>query len=412
MNKTSLFVIILFYSTWLNGQPGGVEKILVELNEDQKDYSFIDTLLQDKKLVLLGEMDHGDGSSFKIKTDLIKYLHEELGYNTLLFESSFINCNLLWSTIGDSTIFKDRIKNNIYFIWSEVEETKALFQYIEEQHRKGTPLRILGIDPQFSGEENTEEFVALLNNALPPTITTSKMFSDFIHELKIMSIWMKFPKKTDHRLTEKKFLSYCDTLLESIRNNEELSTDLPLWEMYIDNLKVLGIIKRKRDRASFESRDKQMYANTTYWLNQYPQQKFIVWAANAHIIRNDVILKEQGNKHYLFGINKLGDYLHEDYSNDMYSISFTSGKGATLDFLNPPNVNLIRNPPDNSLEGLMSGRKACFVDLKLFEDSMSSDRYDAQLFYTNVRCTAKWSRHFDGFIYIPEMFPSTPLWIK
>ncbi len=60
----------------------------------------------------------------------------------------------------------------------------------------------------------------------------------------------------------------------------------------------------------------------------------------------------------------------------------------------------------------MSGKKACFVDLKLFEDSMALDQYEAQLFYTNVRCTAKWSQHFDGFIYIPEMLPSTPLWIK
>lgn len=32
-----------------------------------------------------------------------------------------------------------------------------------------------------------------------------------------------------------------------------------------------------------------------------------------------------------------------------------------------------------------------------------------QVFYTNIRCKARWSRHFDGVIYIPEMKPATPL---
>lgn len=187
MNKTPWFVVILFFSAWLNGQSQRPKQFLVELNKNKEGYTFIDTLLQGKKLVLLGEMDHGDGSSFIIKTDLIKYLHEKLGYHTLLFESSFINGNLLWNTISDSTKFKHRIKNNIYYIWSEVEETKDLFNYVEEQYRNGTPLKILGIDPQFSGRENTEEFIALLNKVLPPDITTREAYSDFIRELKIMS---------------------------------------------------------------------------------------------------------------------------------------------------------------------------------------------------------------------------------
>lgn len=35
---------------------------------------------------MLGEMTHGDGATFKLKTEIVKYLHEELGFNVLILE--------------------------------------------------------------------------------------------------------------------------------------------------------------------------------------------------------------------------------------------------------------------------------------------------------------------------------------
>ncbi|MBK8706743.1 MAG: hypothetical protein IPN33_26285 [Saprospiraceae bacterium] len=108
MKKLLLIFAVLFCSNWLGSQ--SLDSFSVEINKKREGYDFIETMLQGKKIVLLGELDHGDGSSFSIKTELIKYLHEELGYNTLVFEASFINCDFLWNTIGDSTRFKNQIK--------------------------------------------------------------------------------------------------------------------------------------------------------------------------------------------------------------------------------------------------------------------------------------------------------------
>lgn len=410
MSKLLIVFAIFFCANLLLGQSLVDTQFCVEINKTGEDYRLIDTLLGRKKVVLLGELDHGDGSSFIVKTDLIKYLHENHHFNTLVFEASFINCNFLWNLIGDSTKFKDEIKNNIYHIWSDVKETQELFIYIEEQYHKGTPLRIAGIDPQFSGNNSANEFIDLLKFMLPSTMTESKQFADFVYELKLMSTWMVFPRKEEHQLSEEEFTRYCDKILETIRQSKQTAIKLSLWEMFLNNVKIMGKIKRERSNLSFETRDEQMFNNVNYWLNENKNEKFIIWAANAHIIGKDNILENRGKKYYLLGLKKLGDYMYDAYRDSMCSIAITSGKGSTLDFSNRTKTNKIKIPKGISIESLMRGKKTCFVDLKAFENAYNLRKYDSQLFYTNIFCTAKWSHHFDGFIYIPEMIPSTPLW--
>lgn len=404
MRQIPTLLAFLCLSTCLNGQ-----SFSIELNEQHQGYALLDSVLRDKKMVLLGELDHGDGSSFKAKTALIKYLHEHLGYNTLVFESSLINADLLWSTIGDSAAFRNSVPDNIYHIWSEVAETQELFQYLEAQYRNGTPLRLLGIDPQFSGKQYSKSFVDMLQQSLPPAVVNTPAFADFVHDIRLMSTWMQFPKKNELRLTASAFHDYCDTLLAAIRQNPALQAKWPIWGLYLENLKTMGSIKRGRDKTSFEKRDKRMFDNTEHWLREFPDEKFIIWAANAHIIRRDGQLTPSGKPYYLLGLKKLGDHLHEHHAKDLYAIAVAAGKGATLDFSNPTKTNTIRKAPEHSLEGLLSGKKACLVDLALFEKVQQLDQYEAQVFYTNIRCKARWSRHFDGVIYIPEMKPATPL---
>lgn len=410
MNKLLIVIIILLQADILFVQSLSDTRFSVELNNKRESYNLIDTLLGSKTFVFLGELDHGDGSSFSVKTDLIKYLHEHHNFNTLIFEASFINCGFLWNSIGDSTKFRNEIKKNIYHIWSEVQETKELFSYIEEQYHKGTPLRIAGIDPQFSGTNNADAFIDLLKQVLPASMTTSKPFAEFVHELKIMSTWMVFPKKSEHIISEKKFIQYCDTIMESIQNLNQPTTDISLWEMYLNNIRLMSKIKRKRDNLSFEMRDEQMFKNVNYWCNENKDEKFIIWAANAHIIRKDNMVEKHGKKYHLLGLRKLGDYMYDTYRDSMYSIAITSGKGFTRDFSNPSKKNILKTPNGVSIEGLMQSRKTSFVDLKLFENAFHLNKYSSQLFYTNIVCSAQWSQHFDGFIYIPEMTPSNPIW--
>nr|HMQ62293.1 hypothetical protein [Flavilitoribacter sp.] len=53
----------------------------------ETDWHALTPLLKDKRIVLIGEFNHGSKEVFLLRNSLIRYLHENLGFNTVLFES-------------------------------------------------------------------------------------------------------------------------------------------------------------------------------------------------------------------------------------------------------------------------------------------------------------------------------------
>lgn len=65
---------------------------------------------------------------------MIKYLHEELGYDVLAFESGFPDTNASYLNMDQLTP-KSTMKNSIYAVW-HTEDVVELFDYMKEQKRK------------------------------------------------------------------------------------------------------------------------------------------------------------------------------------------------------------------------------------------------------------------------------------
>ena len=64
------------------------------LNTDYSDLAFLAPLLQGRNIVELGESGHGVAEFSQTKIRLIKYLHEQLGYDVMAFESSILSTYL------------------------------------------------------------------------------------------------------------------------------------------------------------------------------------------------------------------------------------------------------------------------------------------------------------------------------
>lgn len=57
-------------------------------DEDFADLQPIARALRNARIVLLGEATHGDGGTFLAKSRLIKFLHQELGFDVLVVPRS------------------------------------------------------------------------------------------------------------------------------------------------------------------------------------------------------------------------------------------------------------------------------------------------------------------------------------
>ena len=54
---------------------------------DNSDLKVLDSVLQENRILMLGENIHYDGATMQAKSRLIKYLHENMGYNVVLYEA-------------------------------------------------------------------------------------------------------------------------------------------------------------------------------------------------------------------------------------------------------------------------------------------------------------------------------------
>ena len=56
---------------------------------------FLDEELKNKQILLLGEQLHQDGATLQMKTRMVRYLHEKLGYNVILYETGLYDMYLM-----------------------------------------------------------------------------------------------------------------------------------------------------------------------------------------------------------------------------------------------------------------------------------------------------------------------------
>lgn len=113
---------------------------------DFSDLQFLAPLLAGRRIVQLGESSHGVAEFNLVKVRLIRYLHEELGYDVIAFESPFVACE---RAQRHSTRLSpaDLMRACIGEVW-QTEEVLPLFEYIKETQRTARPLFLAGFDIQ------------------------------------------------------------------------------------------------------------------------------------------------------------------------------------------------------------------------------------------------------------------------
>lgn len=262
------------------------------------DLDALKPLLQDKRIVYLGESSHGAAEYNSAKTRLIQYLHQELGFNVVAFETNLGNAASAYGHIRAREPVAT-MKDSIFGIW-HAQETVPLFQYIKDTHNTKTPLALAGFDMQPQGPLFTDEWMG--------DAKLAKQFQDAEQEL---DEWELTEDVEGYRKAKPKLLKVYQQVRALVPKRAE-----ELQRQYPDNPHIVKLMERALDNRiqvieeymeisinstaflngksmdymsiiqSSEYRDRMMADNLS-WLatHVYPNEKIIVWAHNGHIAK-------------------------------------------------------------------------------------------------------------------------------
>ncbi|MEP6621040.1 MAG: erythromycin esterase family protein [bacterium] len=409
--------------SWLNANAVSIRSI------DPADAGFSDlqalkTAIGSSRVVMLGEQSHGDGTTFLAKTRLIRFLHEDMGFDVLAFESGFFDVHEAWKRIQTGTPAVTAARSSIFGLWSYSEQVRPLFDYIGANAHAARPLVLLGMDCQFTGTG--------VNGTGPTFITKLEAYLTSQGST-ILSApeWAAFGVIADSvakrgyddlapSAAESAAFDAGSALLmrETVRLRDaspsaessfwaQLAKSLDsqfhaLWYSWADPTNTL---------AYDIVRDSGMARNIIWLANTaYAGSKIIVWAHAEHLQLNpEGVADIAGNKPFA-GWANTGYLTKSALGDQVYSIGFLAGTGTAqrADAVPPPPIT-IGPPRAGSWDDVLLSLNKPYVFLDLRNPAPGGEwvkgpRIARPFFYAENY--ANWSTAFDAFVFTATMTPS------
>ena len=375
-----------------------VQCVKVDSNYQNGDWAPLLKQVENKRIILLGEPNHGAAEIFLSRNDLIKSLHAALGFNVILFESGI--GELISINQQQKNLTPEEMTLGFFGGWRN-REFADLMRYV-----KANNISVSGFDVQRTGRS----FEALmltelerLNLDAEPYLGLEKRFSEEKKKLNDRSVAMKTVQSSTPKLMED--YHTLQLAMESVDSNTFNETALFVQRALqnrIAYLKYFLDFKENRDwRQRWSARDYMMYSNIDWLLNKvYKDQKVVIVAHNFHISKYNE--KEE----------VMGAMLYKDYGPDMYAIGVFAGKGSYAN-----NRGTKEDLQPVSTEGFDIKRiinrlncKSGFLAIPEKEDKRLDWLYrkiivNDTFIDLNSSNEMELSKHFDGLIFIDKISP-------
>lgn len=389
-------------------------------DDDFADLEPLAPLLAQARIVNLGEQSHGDGAAFLAKVRLIKFLHQRLGFDVLIFESGFFDCRLADDALAAGAPAEFSADMGVFGIWTQSAQVMPLFEYVRATRSTDRPLTLAGFDCQNSGSADALPRVVIdFFNAVPDLLTDR----DHTRLRAIIAALIDEPASlTDDDET---FLA----ALEVLARDERLARVHPPAETasmrrillnaraFVSMQRVLTSEKAIRDpspvaKDALNLREKMM-ADTLVFLARdlYPDRKLITWGASAHLMHGSrgVTMRDPLGKWSTFEPwwIPMGDHVRAQLAEETYTVAFLAHSGQAGSVFGRPWD--LPPPPAGSLDALChdTGLPFLFLDLRSLpqEHPLRQPRVARPRGYAEMR--ADWATTCDAFFFTDRMTPST-----
>lgn len=365
-------------------------------SDDYSDLQFLKPLLKGKRVVQLGESSHGIAEFSWMKVRLIKFLHQEMGYDVIAFESNMTSCHGADRMIGVKAP-DEVMRECIFSVWHS-DEVLPLFKYMDFSRAAGKRVTLAGFDVQNSGASTqiNERFKAFLAVAAPELAAR-------------VDANAKLVRRGAPATEVKDLVDFYGNIAEALKKNRTtLRTQFKDRPAEIDiaiqeaNSRIVYVkqLSATDPQTGTAFRDRGMADNLDFLLDKvYPDRKVIVWAHNFHIA------------YQRSGLDTpvaMGSWVAERRKPEVYTVGLFMGCGVGA--MNDRVLHEIKPPERDTLEAVFAngGQKMSFVDFSKVRPAKGNEWMFQE---TNAREWGQWpikltpASTFDGVLYIDNVTP-------
>lgn len=399
--KRNIFFLLLFLNGVFYSQNLKSNSVTLSNPPKANDFSFLKEELQDVQVVLLGENSHFDGNVFETKTEIIKYLVENMGYNAIAFESGIYDLWRAQSEINIGTNCKQVFRNSLFSIWGKCNEFQSFVSFFETNKSK---LKLFGFDHQITsvnGNVNLVNDLFLYSKRINHSLKLNK--EDF--DLLLESI-------TNSSMFDESDIPYETFISELNKLNQKISLQKSseekfYWTQIVNGLITLGqdAFFRQNNGSTFycskndNIRDKQMAENLLAYLKQNPEAKIICWGANQHFANSMQYVNQDIIKDFI----PMGSYVKSSLKDKMYSLAVVTAKDSVF-LQNQWYKTPIKNDSfESNLKKQFANDYVYFSSKNTEIDKIKENR----LFSPITFVEGKLSDFHDGYLYSPKTTLST-----
>ena len=387
--KSTLTVLLIFISSLalsqtieeLNWIKANSKEIQLD-NNDYEKFDFLDSILKDKRIVMLGENTHGSSEYPLLKNRIIQYLHKKLGYNVLTWESSLLDCFAVESS-KEQLSPEEMANGSLHFAYKS-KQIIPIMTYI-----KNSNLILTGMDSQ----------PTVYSDATGRFLKTHPCFGQLSEEIYYVDSLAQTPSMYAWKDDSRKLLAvFYQDILNKIINSECSSEDLEIFTRGLKD-RINDMLLRNKERD-------QRMADNLIWLlyKKYPKEKFIIYAHNAHIDR-------QNQKNSYANLKSMAEFLPDSVIEKSYCIGIFGYEGQARNNLGRNPIYNFKKHPKLSLEKylIQSGYDITFLDLENQVKSATNSflfKKINTMYWGNIKDPKIVTEHYDAVIVVKKITPS------
>ncbi|KQW87820.1 hypothetical protein ASC94_25315 [Massilia sp. Root418] len=319
---------------------------------DDSDLKPFADAIGNARIVALGEQTHGGREEFLLKTRLLKFLHEKMGFDVLLLESGFYDMARLAERMERGEKLDDIAPGNVFFMYANTAEGRGMLQYVDSQRAQGKPIALGGIDSQHTGETSKKELLPRLQAYLKtaaPGLAEGDGWRRYAQAAQPLLEMQRAPPAGEAQAA---FRQHAAALRAALCQAVPAAPSAGFWCQAVKSVEAQAASYWSADHDY--QRDNQMGDNTIWLADKlYPGRKVVIWAHTVHTAR--------GFQRTPVNL-QAGEVMHRHWGADYKIVQFSSAGGKILDFVSNQRLPLPAIPPD-SLEAALARQPHALLGL-------------------------------------------------